>query len=80
MLRMNLVGVTTTMPAMMRESGGVVKATMYPAYAKAGTADYNSIINKPSINGVTLEGELSLEDLGILEAQASDIDAMFQEN
>lgn len=30
-----------------------------------GTTDYNDLENKPSINGVTLEGDLSLEDLGI---------------
>lgn len=79
MLRTSLIGITRTIPADMRESGGLVKATMHPAYAKSGTADYRSIINKPSINGVTLEGDLSFSDLGILEAQDSDIEALFQE-
>ena len=78
MLRTMLVGATKTLPATMRESGGIVKATMYPAYAKPGTADYSDITNKPSINGVTLVGDLTLSDLGILEAQPSDIDSMFQ--
>ena len=32
-----------------------------------GTTNYNELENKPSINGVTLEGELSLNDLGILQ-------------
>lgn len=79
MLRTSLIGITKTIPATMRESGGLVKATMQPAYTKSGTADYGSITNKPSINGVILEGDMSLSDLGILEAQASDIDALFQE-
>lgn len=30
-----------------------------------GTTDYEDLINKPSINGTTLEGDLSLEDIGI---------------
>ena len=30
-----------------------------------GTNDYNSLLNKPKINNVTLSGELSLIDLGI---------------
>lgn len=36
-----------------------------------GTRDYDELINKPSINGVTLEGELSLEDLGISQVTIS---------
>lgn len=30
-----------------------------------GTTDYEDLINKPSINGTTLEGDVSLEDIGI---------------
>ena len=30
-----------------------------------GTTDYDDLINKPSINGTTLEGDVSLEDIGI---------------
>ena len=41
-----------------------------------GTNNYNNLINKPSINGVTLEGELSLEDLGISQV---DISALTEE-
>lgn len=29
--------------------------------------DYNNLTNKPSINGVTLEGNLELDDIGIVE-------------
>lgn len=32
-----------------------------------GGGSYNSLTNKPSINGVTLTGQLSLEQLGIEE-------------
>lgn len=82
MLRTSLVGVTKTLSARMRESGGVVSATMYPTYVKAdsGTMNYEELFNKPTINGVTLIGDLSFADLGLLEAQTSDIEAMFEEN
>lgn len=30
-----------------------------------GTSDYDALENKPSINGVTLEGDLTTEDLNI---------------
>lgn len=29
------------------------------------TKDYEQLINKPSINGVTLQGDKSFEDLGV---------------
>lgn len=29
--------------------------------------DYNDLSNKPTINGVTLEGDMELEDVGIVE-------------
>jgi hypothetical protein len=29
-----------------------------------GTTDYNALDNKPSINGTTLQGDLTLEDIG----------------
>lgn len=29
--------------------------------------DYNDLDNKPTINGVTLEGNMELEDVGIIE-------------
>lgn len=83
MLRTSLVGITRTIPAKMRETGGVFPATVYPAYVKAdqvqGTSNYEELENLPSINGVVLLGDRSLAELGIVEAQASDIDAMFDE-
>lgn len=33
-----------------------------------GTSDYTDLTNKPQINGVTLAGDKSLSDLGIVEA------------
>lgn len=32
----------------------------------AGTTNYNNLTNKPSINGITLQGDLSAEDLGLM--------------
>ena len=80
MLRTTLVGASRTIPAQLRESGGVVSATLNPAYvtgADSVSANYEDMANKPSINGVELTGDLSLEDLGLIEASASDIDALF---
>lgn len=34
-----------------------------------GTNDYRNLSNKPSINGVTLQGDKSLEDLGIVQQE-----------
>lgn len=81
MLRTTLVGVSRTIPAQLRESGGVVSATLNPAYvagADSVSANYEDMDNKPSINGVELTGDLSFEDLGLEEIQASDIDAIFE--
>ena len=37
-----------------------------------GTNDYNRLFNKPSINGTTLEGDLTLKDLGIVTPSVED--------
>lgn len=81
MLRTSLVGITRTIPAKLRESGGVIPATMYPAYVQAdskGTMNYEELENKPSVSGIELMGCLSLADLGIEEASPEDIEALFQ--
>jgi len=48
------------------------KEGLYPRYAKlvyllndGGTSDYNDLENKPTINGVTLSGDLSTVDLSV---------------
>lgn len=38
-----------------------------------GTSNYNNLINKPSINNVTLQGDLSASDLGINEYDDTEI-------
>ena len=50
--------------------------TPMPVHEDAG--DYESLTNKPKINGVTLEGDVSLSDLGILNKPftSDDIDAI----
>lgn len=79
MLRTTLVDVTRTVPAQLRESRGLVSATLNPAYiAGSGTSNYDEMTNKPTINGVELSGDLSLADLGICEAQESDIEEIFK--
>lgn len=37
-----------------------------------GTFDYDMLVNKPTINGTTLEGTLSLQDLGIITPNTVD--------
>ena len=42
-----------------------------------GTNDYEELINKPKIEHVTLIGDRSFEDLGLLLISNSDIEDMF---
>ena len=42
-----------------------------------GTTDYNDLENKPSINGVTIQGALTAEDLGLARAHETSIDNLF---
>lgn len=39
-----------------------------------GTSDYNSLFNQPKINGVTLTGNKTAEDLGL--ATSSEVNAL----
>lgn len=41
--------------------------------------DYNDLENKPSINGVTLESDMTLEDIGILELTPEMVSEIFSE-
>lgn len=45
---------------------------------KASEIDYNSIINKPTINNVVIEGDISLEDLGIEAITTEEIEKLFE--
>lgn len=38
------------------------------------TGDYNNLINKPKIEGVTLEGDKTFEELTLVRIKDSDID------
>ena len=44
---------------------------------KAGIGDYKALENKPSINGVELEGNLTLSNLGLHKAAKKDIAKLF---
>lgn len=44
-----------------------------------GATNYNSLTNKPSINEVTLTGNISFQQLGIAEISNSEIEAIIQE-
>lgn len=41
-----------------------------------GTNDYNNLINKPSIEGVELVGDKTLEELGVEALTPQEIDAI----
>ena len=82
MLRMSLVGMTKTLDAKVHESKTIVPATMYPPYVKGadavGSYDYADMVKKPSIEGVTLEGNITLSELGLYETEDSEIENLFK--
>lgn len=41
--------------------------------------DYDELENKPTINNVTLEGDMTLEDIGILELTPDMVSEIFLE-
>lgn len=45
---------------------GVVSLDLQQTDVGQGKVDYNNVINKPKINGVTLDGDLATEDLNII--------------
>ena len=44
-----------------------------------GTNDYNDLINKPSIEGVELVGDKTLEELGVEALTPQEIDALLRD-
>lgn len=44
----------------------------------SGTDNYNALSNKPKINGVTLTGDKSLDELNIKALTADEISAMWE--
>jgi hypothetical protein len=42
-------------------------------------SDYNQLDNKPTINGVVVEGDLTLSDIGILEMSPEEVNEIFLE-
>ena len=43
------------------------------------TTDYETLTNKPRINGIILDGDISLEDLGVSTISDDQIDRIFDE-
>ena len=62
------VALNQTATAKSMQIGQVV-----PGGGGGGTTDYNMLINKPMINNVPLEGNLTLSDLGISELTQAQI-------
>lgn len=44
-----------------------------------GTTNYNKLSNKPSINGTILQGNMTLEDIGIEEMSSDDLAALWND-
>ena len=44
-----------------------------------GAKDYAALVGKPSIGGKTLEGDMALEDIGVVELGNVEIESMFNE-
>lgn len=57
-----------------------LKATLSIPTSRGTASDYNSLTNKPSIEGVTLVGDKNLSELGVEEASALDIFNIFMED
>lgn len=41
--------------------------------------DYNELDNLPTVNGTVVKGDLTLEDIGILEMSPADVNEIFVE-
>lgn len=52
----------------LQNSSDRLRLNLSPPLAISGTSDYKELINKPKINGVTLEDDKSLSELGIQDA------------
>jgi hypothetical protein len=77
-----------TVPQVSESSSIILECPEYhilqlttPEPVREGSMDYDSLENKPAINGVTLEGNLSLDELGIKNKAltAEDIDKIIDE-
>ena len=44
-----------------------------------GTTNYNYLTNKPMINSITLQGNLTLEDLGLKEITNAEVEEIIKE-
>lgn len=53
---------------------GTTTATVYNG--TAGTTDYNDMVNKPAIEGVTLEGDKTYDDLNLQGITNTEIEDM----
>ena len=56
---------TVDLPVKLEYDEDTGQLTMKVQRGGGGTNNYNALVNKPSINGVQLIGEKSIEDLGV---------------
>lgn len=47
-----------------------------PASSGGGTTDYNDLTNQPQLNGVTLEGNKTLDQIGAVQAKIEALEKM----
>ncbi len=43
-----------------------------------GTSNYDELNNKPTINSIELEGDLTFEDLGLVEITSGELEAILK--
>lgn len=55
---------------------GVLATYIYDPSGGEGTTDYRELVNKPSLEGTTLVGDLMLPDVNVTSLTNSQIDAM----
>ena len=70
-LQANLNGETYNGPILSRIEEQLAELNTGGGGGGEGTKDYNKLNNKPQLNGTTLQGNQSLEDLGIQEEMES---------
>lgn len=63
---------------LMSIEGDTIRAVSEGVPSAGGTKDYNELINKPQIEGVTLEGNKTYEELNLERVTNSEMEEIFR--
>lgn len=76
-LRAAATGDTSNLPEPLTRTEEYLKYIAENGGGGGGTSDYNELINKPSIGGQTLQGDMSLEDIsGITDEDVAKLEQL----